>query len=166
MENLKLYRINDKYIRFLHGVDSKVQFNKNAKRPYVGVVFSFAGYNYFVPMESPKANHANIKAGKHIIKLKNGELGILGFNNMIPVHKDALIEFDINSEKDIKYKNLLQRQIYYCNRNKADILNHAQMTYFDVTTNKNKFLVNISCDFRKLERVSKKFDINYTSNNK
>lgn len=44
-----------------------------------------------------------------------------------------------------------------CNRMKADIMNHAQMTYFDVVTNKNKFLVNISCDFKKLEKACKQF---------
>lgn len=158
MESLKLYRVTDKYIRYLHGLDSKVQYNKGAKRPYVGIVFSFAGNDYFVPMESPKPNHKHIKSGKHILRIKNGDYGLLGFNNMIPVHKDALIEFDIKNESDIKYRNLLQHQVNYCNRMKADILNHAQMTYFDVVTNKNKFLVSISCDFKKLERASKKYN--------
>ena len=111
MENLKIYKIEDKYIRYLHGVDKKVQYNKDAKRPYVGVVFTFGGFKYFVPMESPKPNHANIKSGKHILRLKNGEYGILGFNNMIPVHKDALISFDISKEHDVKYRNLLKNQI-------------------------------------------------------
>ena len=70
---------------------------------------------------------------------------------MIPVHRDALVEFDINSEPDVKYRELLKRQATICNRMKADILNHAQLTYFDVVNNKNKFLVEISCDFKKLE---------------
>lgn len=161
MENLKIYKVEDKYIRYLHGVDNKVQYNKNAKRPYVGVVFTFGGFKYFVPMESPKPNHANIKSGKHILRLKNGEYGLLGFNNMIPVHKDALISFDIASEKDEKYRRLLQNQIRICNRMKADILDHAQKTYFGVL-NGNEFLVKISCDFKKLEKASKNFDINYT----
>lgn len=145
MKNLKIYK------RF------KVQYNKNAKRPYVGGVFRFAGFDYFVPMESPKPNHSKIKAEKHILKIKNGSYGLLGFNNMVPVHKDALIEFDIKKEKDIKYRNLLLHQMECCNRMKADIMNHAQMTYFDVVTNKNKFLVNISCDFKKLEKACKQF---------
>ena len=50
MENLKIYRVEDKYIRYLHSIDDKVQHNKNAKRPYFGVVFAFGGLNYFVPM--------------------------------------------------------------------------------------------------------------------
>lgn len=155
MENLRLYRVTDHYVRYLHSKDSKVQYNKGARRPYVGIVFAFGGFRYFVPMESPKPNHANIKVGKHILKLANGQYGLLGFNNMIPIHKDALIEFDIAQESDEKYRALLQHQISVCNRMKADIINHAQMTYFDVTTGKNKFLVSISCDFKKLESACK-----------
>ena len=158
MENLRLYKITDKYVRYLHGVDDKVQYNKGARRPYVGVVFTFGGFQYFVPMESPKPNHKDIKAGKHIIKLNDGKYGILGFNNMIPVHKDALIDFDIAKEKDEQYKRLLQHQIALCNRMKADILNHAQMTYFDVVTEKNKFLMGISCNYKKLERACKSYN--------
>lgn len=161
MDNLRIYRVSDHYIRFMHGRDTKVQYNKGARRPYVGVVFSFAGFEYFVPMESPKPNHANIKPGKHIIKLAGGRYGMLGFNNMIPVHKDALIEIDINAEPDVKYRELLKRQAALCNRMKADILNHAQMTYFDVVQNKNKFLVNISCDFKNLERACKTYRKDY-----
>lgn len=161
MNHLKIYRITDHYIRYMHGKDMRVQCNKGARRPYVGVVFNFAGFQYFVPMESPKPNHANIKAGKHIIKLDGGKYGMLGFNNMIPVHKDALIEFDINAEPDLKYRELLKRQASLCNRIKADILNHAQMTYFDVVKNQNKFLVRISCDFKKLEAACKLYDKNF-----
>lgn len=157
MDTLRLYRVSDHYIRFLSGRDSRVQYNKDAKRPYVGVVFSFGGYKYFVPMESPKPNHANIKPGKHIIKLDGGKYGILGFNNMVPVHKDALIEFDINAEKDVKYRELLKRQASLCNSMKADILNHAQMTYFGVVNKSNKFLMRISCDFKALENASKSY---------
>ncbi len=163
MENLKIYRVEDKYIRYLHSIDNKVQYNKNAKRPYVGVVFSFAGFKYFVPMESPKPNHPNIKSGKHILKIKNGEYGILGFNNMIPVHKDALIDYDITKEPDYKYRNLLLNQIQFCNKMKADILDHAQKTYFGVV-NGNDFLNRISCDFKKLENACKKFKPNYSPN--
>ena len=143
-------------------IDDKVQHNKNAKRPYVGVVFSFGGFNYFVPMESPKPNHSKIKSGKHILKLKNGEYGLLGFNNMIPVHKNALISFDIAKEPDERYRNLLQNQVRICNRMKANILDHAQKTYFGVI-NGNEFLVKISCNFKELERASKKYNPNYNN---
>lgn len=108
-------------------------------------------------MESPKPNHANIKAGKHIIKLDGGKYGLLGFNNMVPVPKLALSEVNFDAEPDEKYRELLKRQAALCNRIKADILNHAQMTYFDVVQDKNKFLVRVSCDFKKLEEACKEY---------
>lgn len=165
MENLKLYRVDDKYIRFLKGSDNRVQNNKNKRRPYVGVVLLVGDYRYFVPMESPKPNHANIKSGKHIMKLDNGRLGLLGFNNMIPVNDSALISFDIDQEEDEKYAELLRRQISYINRRKADILDSASKTYFKATNGNNEFLSKICCDFKKLERACKRYNPNFNKTN-
>lgn len=157
MDNLKIYRISEQYIRFLWSRDKKVQYNKGTSRPYVGVVLHVGQYKYFVPMESPKPNHASIKSGKHILKLDNGRLGMLGFNNMVPVHSDALIEFDIDAEPDKKYRELLKNQAIICNKQKADIYNRASRTYYDVVNNKNEFLVRISCDFKNLESACKSY---------
>lgn len=160
MESLKLYRVSDKYIRFLKSRDARVQDNKNRRRPYVGIVLYVGDHRYFVPMESPKPNHANIKPGRHIMKLDDGKLGLLGFNNMIPVHDTAVISFDINAESDEKYAELLRRQVTYINRHKADILHHASQTYYSVVNKKNKFLLGICCDFKKLEYACSKYDPN------
>lgn len=160
METLKIYRISDKYIRFLKSRDGKVQDNKDRRRPYVGVVLFVGAYRYFVPMESPRPNHDRIKPGRHIMKIDDGRLGLLGFNNMIPVHEDALISFDIDSEQDRKYAELLKRQASYINRHKADVLNHASQTYYSVTSKKNKFLLGICCDFKKLERACGQYNPN------
>lgn len=158
MEKLRIYRVEDRYIRFLKSRDHRVQDNKNRRRPYVGVVLFVGSYRYFVPMESPKPNHANIKAGKHILKLDNGRLGLLGFNNMIPVPDEALVVFDIDAEPDELYAELLRRQAAECNRRKADILNRAAGTYYDVVNKKNKFLCNISCDYKALEKACGQYD--------
>lgn len=165
MESLKIYRIEDKYIRFMAGCDSRVQHNKNARRPYVGVVLLVGSYRYFVPMESPKSNHANIKSGMHIMKLDGGRLGLLGFNNMLPVHDSALITFNIDDEPDEKYAELLRRQASYINRNKAAVYDHASKTYFAVTQKGNEFLQRICCDFKKLERASARYDPNRWNRN-
>lgn len=161
MENLRLYRIDDKYIYYLKGSDSRVQNNKNKRRPYVGIVLIVSNYRYFVPMESPKPNHVNIKTGSHIMKLDNGKLGLLGFNNMIPVHDSALISFDIDNETDEKYAELLRRQISYINRRKADVLNNASRTYFRATAGNNVFLSKICCDFKRLEKACEHYDPNF-----
>ncbi|MGM9615681.1 MAG: type III toxin-antitoxin system ToxN/AbiQ family toxin [Oscillospiraceae bacterium] len=166
MENLKLYRISDHYIRFLKSRDSRVQDNKNRRRPYVGVVLYVGEYKYFVPMESPKPNHANIKPSRHIMKLDGGRLGLLGFNNMIPVHEDAIILFDINAEPDAKYADLLRRQVTFINRNKADVMSHATKTYYNAVKGNNNFLQQICCDFKKLETACTQYNPTYRKKNK
>lgn len=166
MNNLRLYKVEDKYINYLKGCDKKVQHNKNKRRPYVGVVLIIGSYKYFVPMESPKENHDNIKAGIHILKLDNGRLGLLGFNNMIPVPDSAIIAFDINKETDKQYKELLKHQIAFINSRKADIYEHASKTYFKATKGNNRFLSNICCDFKKLENACKRYNPNYSSKSK
>lgn len=160
MESLRIYRVEEKYIRFLKSRDARVQDNKGRRRPYVGVVLYVGSYKYFVPMESPKPNHANIKPGRHIMKLDEGRLGLLGFNNMIPVPDEALIEFDINNEPDKQYADLLRRQAFFINRNKASIYGHASSTYYSVVNKKNTFLQKICCDFKKLERACNQYDPN------
>ena len=161
MEQLRIYRIEDKYVRFLKVMDSRVQDNKNKRRPYVGVVLLVGSYRYFVPMESPKPSHAKIKAGRHIMKLDNGKLGLLGFNNMIPVPDSALIAFDIDAEPDAHYADLLRRQASYINRAKVDVLDHASRTYYGVVAKHNSFLMGICCDFQKLERACDRYDPNH-----
>lgn len=161
MEALQIYRISDKYIRYLKNVDNRVQDNKNRRRPYVGVVLMVGEHRYFVPMESPKPNHINLRPGRHLMKLDDGKLGLLGFNNMIPVHDSALISFNIDLEPDKKYAELLRRQAGYMNRHKADILDHAAKTYFGLVNKKNKFLMTVCCDFKKLEKACKYYNPDY-----
>lgn len=95
------------------------------------------------------------------MKLDNGKLGLLGFNNMIPVHDSALISFDIDNETDEKYAELLRRQISYINRRKADVLNNASRTYFRATAGNNVFLSKICCDFKRLEKACEHYDPNF-----
>ena len=161
MEPLRIYRINEHYVNYLHSVDHRVQYNKGQRRPYVGVVLLVGKYKYFVPMESPKPNHAHIKSGVHLMPLAGGQYGLLGFNNMIPVPDYAVIPFDIDGEKDPHYADLLRRQAAYINRNKADIYHHAESTYYKATNGKNAFLLRICCDFIKLEKAMGRYDPEY-----
>lgn len=165
MEKLKLYRVKNRYINYLSSQDDKVQHNKNAKRPYVGIVLRVDNYQYFVPLESPKPNHVNVKSGKHLLKIDGGNLGIMGFNNMIPVHNSALISFDINSEEDEAYIELLKRQVRWINKNKEKVLGHAQKTYNEVVVKNNSFMKGICCDFKKLERACNRYNPNFKRKN-
>ncbi len=112
MEKLRIYRIRDGFIEFLHEKDHRVQFNKRERRPYIGVVLEINGHKYFVPMESPKPNHEKLKSNVHIMRIDGGKYGILGFNNMVPAKDFFLVPFDIEKEPDERYKEstgILQR---------------------------------------------------------
>lgn len=49
MERLKFYNIDDEYIEYLYQFDKKVLYNKNSKRPYIGIVLEIKGTTYFAP---------------------------------------------------------------------------------------------------------------------
>lgn len=57
MERLKFYNVDDKYIQYLYNFDKKVPYNKNSKRPYIGIIFEINEMTYFAPMFSPKQQH-------------------------------------------------------------------------------------------------------------
>ena len=75
MKNLKIYFIKDEYINYLRQFDLKVAYNKVPNRPYVGVVYTYNDYKYFVPLSSPKAKHLNMKNSTvDIFKIDGGKL--------------------------------------------------------------------------------------------
>ncbi len=159
MGKFRFYHIHDGYVDYLHKVDNRVQLNKGQRRPYVGIVLSINGFDYYVPLESPKPNHVNIKSSGPVFKLDGGELGIMGFNNMIPVKRYNLIEFDILAEQDEKYKNLLLNQLRFCEKNKNIILSRAQATYRKALDGKNAFYRKICCDFKRLENACNRYRV-------
>ena len=166
MGKFRFYHVSDHYIKYLKSADNRVQYNKGQRRPYVGVVLSINMMDYFVPLESPKPNHKNIKSGGPVLKLDNGNLGIMGFNNMIPVVPSCLIPFDIQQIDDDKYKYLLLNQLAYCNKNSEIILHRAETTYQKQISKNVPLYTRVCCDFRKLERKAKKYDPHYKPKHK
>lgn len=158
MNKLKLYRIDIEYIKYLYSFDNRVQYNPNReeeysqKRPYLGIVLNINDFNYFVPLEHPRISHQKMKNNIYILKIHNGKYGILGFNNMIPVRNEQLINFDINKEK-IKYKQILISQYHFCNKHIKEIKNKAEETYN--RSQKNLFLKKVCCNFKLLEEKGK-----------
>lgn len=162
MGKLRFYHIRDGYIDFLHKLDKRVQMNKGQHRPYVGIVLKIGEYDYYVPLESPKPNHTNIKSGGPVLKLDDGKLGLMGFNNMIPVRKFQLLEFDILAEPDEHYKALLLKQLEYCEKNRQIIFARAEKTYQKATDGKNSFYRKVCCDFKRLEKNCDKYKVKKT----
>jgi len=58
--NFHLFRASNDYIEFLRMYDNKVLFNKDERRPYVGIVLQINNFNYFAPLTSPKPKHRSM----------------------------------------------------------------------------------------------------------
>ena len=122
MKTLKIYYLDDEYIYYLRLFDQMVFYNKNSTRPYVGIVYTFDGLNYFAPLSSPKPKHLRIsKKAIDVFKIDEGKLGIININNMIPVPLDCLTEVLPLIKNDFKYKNLIENQTTFINDNKQKI---------------------------------------------
>ncbi len=151
MKNLKIYIINEEYINYLRKYDSKVPYNKS-KRPFVGVVYEYNHHNYFAPLSSPKPKHLKMNANAlDIFKIKEGTLGIVNINNMIPVPKFVLTEL-LPLVKEAKYKELIKNQLTFLNKNKAKLM--KKVTVYYNLYNKNLLSFNQNnrtCNYHLLE---------------
>ena len=123
-KTLKIYYLDENYINYLRRYDSKVAYNKNTTRPYIGIVYTFHGLNYFAPLSSPKQKHLSMKEKTiDIFKIDKGKLGIVNINNMIPTPIECISEV-LPKVKDEKYKTLIENQTTYINNHKKQNLKH------------------------------------------
>lgn len=159
MKNLKLYYISEDYINFLRKYDKNVYYNKNSTRPYIGIVYTYENYNYFAPLASPKPKHLNINPKSiDIYKIKDGELGVININNMIPTPIEELTEA-LPLIKDEKYKKLLEQQLSYINNHKKDLC--EKIILFQDKYRKNLLSENVTkrcCNFILLEEIFKNYN--------
>jgi protein AbiQ len=125
---MKIYTISDNYVDYLKGFDFKAPDNKNSKRPYVGVVFSVNGSNFFAPLSSPKLKHLTMKEGLDLIKIENGEYGVVNLNNMIPVPLCELSPIDF-SKQSPDYSFILKQQGQFFRKNEEEIKEKAKKLY-------------------------------------
>ena len=133
--NLKIVRVNPEYCDYLRKYDNKVAYNKNEKelRPFIGILFKIDTCEYFAPLSSPKLKHKNMKNTVDFFKIKDGELGAVNFNNMIPVMEKDYIMVDLNKEtltiSELKYQKLLKMQLNWLNANYYQVKNKSFKLY-------------------------------------
>ena len=118
-------------------------------------------------MSSPKLKHEAMKNDKDFSRIidKHGKLiGVLNFNSMIPVNDDVITPIDIkvrsgDTSKDKAYKELLNDQLDWCNKNREIINNKANKLYHIVTETPGKMiaLTKRCCDFKKLEKICDRY---------
>ena len=159
MKTLKIYYIDTNYINYLRKFDSKVAYNKSKTRPYVGVVYTFNNQTYFAPLSSPKPKHLTMnETAPDIFKIKNGELGIVNINNMIPTPMSCLTEV-LPLVKDKQYRKLIIEQTTYLNDYKKRLM--SKVKRFILQYDKNllsKRIMNRCCNFRLLEEKCKEYE--------
>ena len=157
-KTFKLVKVDSIYCDYLRKYDDKISYNKSSKetRPFVGVLFKIKECEYFAPLSSPKEKHKMMKNNIDFIKLKNGDLGAINFNNMIPVKSSnyKVIDFKekVDSDKEAKYQSLLKEQLGWLNENYDQIKNKSFKLYTLYVN--NKLPVNIKdrcCNFILLE---------------
>ncbi len=159
MKTLKIYYIDNNYINYLRKFDNIVAYNKTKTRPYVGVVYTFNNQTYFAPLSSPKPKHLIMNnRALDIFKIKDGELGIVNINNMIPTPKSCLTEV-LPLVKDMQYKKLIIEQTTYLNNHKRDLLDKVNFFMLKYDTNKlSKRIMDRCCDFNLLEEKCKEYE--------
>ena len=159
---LELYRIDMKYIRNLHNVDDRVlsvspQIGKD-ERPFLGIIVVCNGHKYCVPLSKPKRKHNAMRDKIDFKKIVyQGELiGVLNFNLMIPVDDtlikkiDTMIRKHDNADTRRK-KELLIKELEWCNEHKRDLLNTANVLYMKYISDE-EFSAREQClDFRRME---------------
>ena len=156
--NLKIVRVNSDYCDYLRKYDNKVSYNKFEKelRPFIGILFKIDKCEYFAPLSSPKPKHKNMKNTVDFFKIKNGELGAVNFNNMIPVTEGNYTLVDLHKEaltlSELKYQRLLIQQLAWLNSNYHQVKNKSFKLY--QLYNNDKLPKNIKsrcCNFKLLE---------------
>jgi len=163
------YIVSDEYIDYLLKVEKHVMQNKQDvrtyHRKYVGILTKINGFDYFVPMSSPKEkdfSEGKIKKDNLTtiyMKNKNKLYGTLRFNAMIPVPKSELKEYSINDEGDFNYKMLMLAEYNFCKDNREKIERTSKNLY----DKKQKVsvdempLLRIVIDFKRCEKACKDY---------
>ena len=174
-EKDKLYFITltSNYLKYLGIYENKVSLKAN--RPFIGIVFKVNNIEYFAPLSSPKEKHKRMKTNIDFFKIDKGNLGIINFNNMIPVINNDICRNKLDLEMlskslntdDIKYFRLLKNQLKYCEKNKNIILAKAEKIYNIFTKNLEKLsesqkkMYRRVNNFKVLEHASKEFENEY-----
>ena len=163
--NLKIVRIDSNYCDFLRKYDNRVIYNKNDKelRPFIGILFTIDDYEYFAPLSSPKPKHKKMKNTLDFFKIKDGELGAVNFNNMIPVKEKNYSLINLNEKvktiEEMKYQKMLREQLLWLNANYYQIKNKSMKLYN--LYNNGKLPENIKsrcCNFKLLEEKSEEYN--------
>lgn len=153
---LDLYTIDNNYGNFLHRRDSKSPdiSGRKSKRPFIGVIIMVNNKNYIAPLTSPKEKHLTMRTQPDFMKIDNGYLGAINFNNMVPINPSLCNRIVIQNEPNPQYKELLENQYNWIKKNQDMINKKAQNLYNKYIEDKLPVNIKSRCvDFPWLEKA-------------
>ena len=158
--------VNHEYCDYLRKFDNRVSYNSGVKelRPFVGVLFKIDNMEYYAPLSSPKPKHVGLHSNVDLIKIKDGLLGVINLNNMIPVTKNNYVLFDMDkrnkSLEEIKRIALIRKQLNWLN-SKADVIMEKAFTlHFRYCENiLPERIKSRCCNFPLLEEKCKEYNM-------
>ena len=160
-KKLKIVKIDSNYCNYLREYDKRVIYNMGEKelRPFVGILFKINDLEYFAPLSSPKLKHLKMRNTIDFFKIRDGELGAVNFNNMIPVNKENYQVINVNikkeDDKEIKYQELLKDQLNWLNENYIQVKNKSYKLYNLYKNDKlGSNIKSRCCNFTLLEEIS------------
>lgn len=164
-KSFKIVKVDSKYCDYLRQYDNKVSYNAGTKdlRPFIGVLFMIDKCEYFAPLSSPKPKHSKLKNTLDLIKIENGNYGVVNFNNMIPVMDKNYVIFDLNKKTEDKRENfrleLLRNQLRWLTANKKDVNTKSKLLYNLYKSNKlPKNVKDRCCNFPLLEEKCREYN--------
>lgn len=162
MENIKLYEVDNNYINYLSEFAPHLFLNKKSgqtnERKYIGVVLHINGADYFAPLSSYKPKHHKMSNRVDFIKIKN--YAVINLNNMFPVIDGVYSYVDINSVRDIQYKNLLLAEYRFIKSIQNNIRKNALVLYkLKVNATEKTPLTERCNDFKLLEEKAAHYNL-------
>lgn len=164
-KSFKIVKVDSKYCDYLRQYDNKVSYNAGTKdlRPFIGVLFMIDKCEYFDPLSSPKPKHSKLKNTLDLIKIENGNYGVVNFNNMIPVMDKNYVIFDLNKKTENRAENfrleLLRNQLRWLTANKKDVNTKSKLLYNLYKSNKlPKNVKDRCCNFPLLEEKCREYN--------
>lgn len=160
MKNRLIFvKIDEKYIEYLSRYENKIAQKKN--RIWIGVLLEINNIKYFAPLSSPKEKHMKMNEQIDFMKIDSGKLGVINFNNMIPIRGESNYIKVVFKNEDEKYKYLLQNQYNWIKNNKTVIFQKAEVLYTMIEKlilkkKRTKFqntLLKRCVNFKKLEKI-------------
>ena len=160
MDNIKLYEIDPRYVKYIsqfaeHAFHNKQPGQQN-ERKYIGVILTVNGMDYFAPLSSYKEKHLHMPETIDFIKVKH--YAVININNMFPVPSGLATYVDISKEKNPKYKSLLLAEYRAIKAMQEKIRKNANIVYKHCIENGDSTNLGKRCnDFVRLERACKEY---------